>query len=352
MEENSIIGIIFLILIVMFISSTISSNKREEEDKLAIAELSERYYYNQLNSGYKKYGKAIYNELYCRKEDLKSGKTTISLGDQFSDMLKENHSEGRKELCTSFYAAIEAFQMENPDMFFIDINKMTLNIIESDEYRVTIDKGDNDNYFIDGITSRDDVKKMEEEISTHTSNIMQELKNLNDDYSKIKKVHDYLIDTIEYDVDEDEKHRYNIYGALVNKKCVCSGYALAFQYFMNQLNIDSMYVEGVANIDVEAKYLNLLPINHAWNYVKLNDNWYAVDTTWDDPRLLSGAVLTENRRYEFFLKGSQKMNESHYARCTLGSDGSLRVPSFETIIKTTYLVKEDFTFPVLSLNDY
>lgn len=350
--ENKIIGVIFLILIVMFISSTISSNKREEEDKQAIAELSERYYYNQLNSGYKKYGKAIYNELYCRKEDLKSGKTTISLGDQFSDMLKVNYDEGMKDLYTSFYAALDAFQMENPDMFFIDISKMTLNIIESDGYRVTIDRGDNDNYFIDGVASRDDVEKMEEEISTQTSNIMQELKKLDDDYSKIKKVHDYLIDTIEYDYDEDEKHRYNIYGALVNGKCVCSGYALAFQYFMNQLNINSIYVGGAAYEDVYYGIFDLYSDNHAWNYVELNDYWYAVDTTWDDPKLLNGEVLTDSRRYEFFLKGSQKMNETHCARHKLGSNGPMGVQSFESIIKTRYLVKEEFTFPRLSEKDY
>ena len=65
--ENKIIGVIFLILIVMFISSTISSNKREEEDKQAIAELSERYYYNQLNSGYKKYGKRRKRRSFNRK---------------------------------------------------------------------------------------------------------------------------------------------------------------------------------------------------------------------------------------------------------------------------------------------
>lgn len=138
--KKTILGIICLILIVSFISNQISSNKREEDEKQAMVELlRRRNYYAQLDSGYKKYGKVIYNKLYSKKEDLKSGRTTISFDDQFSDMLKENYSEGRKELHTSFCAAIEAFQMENPDMFFIDITKMTLNIIESDEYRVTID---------------------------------------------------------------------------------------------------------------------------------------------------------------------------------------------------------------------
>lgn len=350
--KKTIIGIICLILIVSFISSQISA-KREETDKQAIAELSQisgRYYYNQLDSGYKKYGKVIYNKLYSKKEDLKSGKATIYFEDQFSDMLKENYDEGMKYLHTSFWAALEAFQVENPDMFFIDIGKMSLNITESDKYIVTINKGNNENYFIDGVTSRDDVKKMEEEISTHTSNIMQELKKLNDDYSKIKKVHDYLIDTIEYD--EDEKHRYDIYGALVNGKCVCSGYAFAFQYFMNQLNINSIYVTGAGDTNVKYGMFDLIPNNHAWNYVELNNNWYAVDTTWDDPELLNGAVLTDSRRYEFFLKGSQKMNESHCARWKLGSNGAIGVKSTKSIIKTRYLVEEEFTFPKLSEKDY
>lgn len=121
---------------------------------------------------------------------------------------------------------------------------------------------------------------------------------------------------------------------------------------MNQLNINSIYVRGVGDTNVKYGLFDLIPDNHAWNYVELNDNWFAVDTTWDDPKLLNGEVLTDSRRYEFFLKGSQKMNETHCARYKLGSNGAIGVQSFESIIKTTYLVKEDFTFPRLSEKDY
>ena len=63
---------------------------------------------------------------------------------------------------------------------------------------------------------------------------------------------------------------YNIYGTLVKKKAVCQGYALTFMYLMKRQNIVCGYVSSEA-------------ANHAWNAVYLNNQWYHMDATWDDP---------------------------------------------------------------------
>ena len=91
---------------------------------------------------------------------------------------------------------------------------------------------------------------------------------------KILAVHNYLVLHCAYDqrvqtnnVPEDS---FTAYGVLVNRVAVCQGYAAAFQLLMNKLNIRSIVVQSTA-------------MNHAWNMVQYNGEWYHVDATWDDP---------------------------------------------------------------------
>lgn len=63
----------------------------------------------------------------------------------------------------------------------------------------------------------------------------------------------------------------NAYGALVNGRAVCEGQAKAFQLLMEYLNIPSVMVVGTANGGA-----------HAWNMIKLEQDWYHVDITNDN----------------------------------------------------------------------
>ena len=125
-------------------------------------------------------------------------------------------------------------------------------------------------------------------------------------YEKVKCIHDYLCDRITYD--ENAKHAYSAYGALIDKKAVCEGYAESFMLLCHQNNIDCILVNGYAN---NGRYIE----NHMWNYVKMDDNrWYAVDVTWDD---------TSKLRYSHFLVGSKTVTinnekfESNHAPSSL-----------------------------------
>lgn len=93
------------------------------------------------------------------------------------------------------------------------------------------------------------------------------------DLQKIKTIHDWLCNNVVY-VESTNSH--NAYGALFEGKSVCEGYAKAFKAACDYFGIKCVCVEGDA-INTKG-----VPESHMWNYVLVNNTWYAIDVTWND----------------------------------------------------------------------
>lgn len=282
--------------------------------------------YDQLDENAKK----IYDKLYENRENLKTGTYKIEYGNTFQNLLSS--SDGEAKLKKEYQSAIEVLVYENPEIFYIDATSMFINIekitkITGTKYNVYIDNGNKESYLSEGFNSKEDVDKYQAEIKKVKDSILSVLEGKSD-YEKIKIVHDYLVDTIEYDSSVSLDNIYNIYGALVSKVCVCEGYAKAFQYLMNEAGIENTIAIGTGT-NSKGK-----TENHAWNYVKLDGKWYGIDTTWDDPILIGSGVLISKSKYQYFLKGSKTMNQNHFISGKFTDAG------------------QTFTFPELSVENY
>ena len=110
---------------------------------------------------------------------------------------------------------------------------------------------------------------------------------------------------MEYDTTLEKKDTRNIYGALKNKVIVCEGYARLFKYILDKMQIPCVIVTGEATNSTGKTEL------HAWNYVMLEEKWYAVDVTWDDPLIENGRTLNNENRYQYFLKGANEFFKDH-----------------------------------------
>ena len=266
-----------------------------------------KYFYNQLES----YSKTIYKAFESNKENMKEGTYKINLGTSFSNILYKQN--GQEELGKYYQSAIEAYTYDNPDVFYLSPNKMYLNIEtttkgQNKTYNVYINNGEEANYLNEEFSNKQDINLALEKIEAIRKQIIHN--KTGNDYEDIKMVHDYLVENIEYDTSLQEKNIYNIYGALINGKCVCEGYARAFKYLLDGLGIESTMVIGKGiNSSGQSE-------NHAWNYVKLENNWYAVDCTWDDPVIIGGGYIGNSSKYRYFLKGKEDMEKDH---TTLGN---------------------------------
>lgn len=132
------------------------------------------------------------------------------------------------------------------------------------------------------------------------------------DQDKVVAINQYLCDTIVYDeaalanaeenefmqVDEEFYDSFNAYGALINGRCVCAGYSAAFRLLAQEAGLESIVVTGFLDGTLA----------HAWNKVKIDDEWYVVDTTNNDneyffnallnlPDSVSDGVLSEDEDY-------------------------------------------------------
>lgn len=285
-----------------------------------------KHLYDQLDST----AKTIYDKLYENRENLKTGTYTVEFGNAFQSVLSE--TDGDVKLKKDYQSAIEAFIYENPEIFYIDATSMFINIekitkITGTKYNVYIDNGSKENYLAEGFNSKEDIDNWQKELEKIRNSVIATIED-KEDYEKIEIIHDYLVDTIEYDSTTSLDNIYNIYGALIGKKCVCEGYAKAFQYLMSGTGIDNTIVIGTGT-NSKGK-----TENHAWNYVKLNGKWYAVDTTWDDPIIIGNGKLPLKSKYQYFLKGSNTMNQNHFISGKFTDAGQM------------------FSYPELSVDDY
>ncbi len=89
------------------------------------------------------------------------------------------------------------------------------------------------------------------------------------EHEKVKAVHDYIVLNGKYD---KSAKLYSDYDLLTQGSSVCNGYALLTYNMLKELGIPVKLVTGTGNAEM-----------HIWNMVKLNDYWFHLDTTWNDP---------------------------------------------------------------------
>jgi hypothetical protein len=121
-----------------------------------------------------------------------------------------------------------------------------------------------------------DVEKAKTRFNSVANEILAGANGLETDYDKEKYIHDALVNKITYMFNSMDQSAFS---SIPNDYTVCCGYAKAFQYLMQKLGVPTYFVIGWGGE------------MHAWNIIKLDDEYYNVDVTWDD---------TDPMTYDFF----------------------------------------------------
>lgn len=243
-----------------------SQTSASENNDTVLSKNAFAFYYDDLSSSQKK----IYDSM---ENAQKSGEFKVKV---------KNVSASDRDIVGTIYA----FYLDHPEFFWIDIGKTEWSR-SGGNISISIGKYDYFEYY--------DIPSAQKQLNSVIDRIVEKAGILSSDYEKSLFVHDEIMRISYYDYDglsETEKTKHDpvadlirtSFGTLVNGKCVCMGYAVAYKQILDRLGIPCATVLGTAGTGRDAD-------GHAWNKILLDGEGYYVDVTWDDQEEYGEIVL-------------------------------------------------------------
>lgn len=210
---------------------------------------------------------------------------------------------------TQIYLGYRAFIDDHPEVFWLSCGTYNKGL----DFETT--------YFqFSSLYSAKDLATMKSDFNGAIESFFNNVSdNLNQEELE-KYAHDYIIENCEYDYNaldkdgnSDSKYKkynevHSAYGALVDRKAVCSGYAKTYKILLNRLGVDCVLIYGKGKSLEDEKFkIRTGEVNHEWNAVKNGSEWRMTDVTWDD-------VEEESKKYEFFNLSVSEMYSTHQAQ--------------------------------------
>ncbi|MBE6806597.1 MAG: hypothetical protein E7527_01090 [Ruminococcaceae bacterium] len=244
------------------------------DPKKYIEEFQDKWQYRTLTDD----GKELYGMLYTAVKDAEEQNATVSYTNEQGK--KEQHPGVRITFpdtvltAEQFSALFESFFRDNPQFFYVSrtyhLEGQSIKT-ESEPYYDTLLIE-----FSLPLNQRTDAIR---QLEATVASLINGCPTTDDDYEKELYLHDRLIERCVYDkaalndTSTESDSVYTAYGALVEGKAVCEGYAKAMQLLLTQVRISATVVTGHSLDTNEA---------HMWNLVRINGSDYYLDPTWND----------------------------------------------------------------------
>lgn len=157
---------------------------------------------------------------------------------------------------------------------------------------------------------------------------------------KVLYTHEYLTINCGYDTTLQNNDAYE---ALINGTSACQGYAMAFNEIVTTMGLNCVQVLS-SNL------------NHIWNKVEIDGEYYHLDATWDDPLVDGVYDRTGLSRHEYFLLSDETIynkgmyvNGSFVDHSDMKTVGETELEGSSSKFESGY-VWEDTDNPIVYLN--
>ena len=182
-----------------------------------------------------------------------------------------------------------ALMSDNPDLFFVG-RKCTIRTVGARTW-----------FSIDYVVSKEEYLQMKKELDAACQEVIGSLSDKTDSWQTELEIHDYIIDNCIYS-EENTALDSTAYGALVSGKAACEGYSKAAKLLLDAAGVENTVISGRA----ENEEGQGAP--HMWNLVRLGDDWYHLDCTWDDPVDESGK---QTKSHNYFNLNDEMISKTH-----------------------------------------
>ncbi|MGI0482120.1 transglutaminase domain-containing protein [Geminocystis sp. CENA526] len=147
----------------------------------------------------------------------------------------------------------------------------------------------------------------------YNGNSVQELANILSSYAtteqeKARIIYTWITHNISYDVvalrnlfDRNIYPDVKVETVLNTRSTICSGYANLYQQLAQYMGLKSIIVVGYAK-GSDYALGNDKDVNHAWNAVKIDGDWYLIDTTWGSGTVNNNVFNAQFNPYYFATK--------------------------------------------------
>ena len=322
----------------------ITTSQKDEEymaseqaaEEAAKAEVSEaevyHYYYNQLTAE----EKGMYDSILASKEELINNQPISVYSFNSKEML--DYSAIGEGLTRAYTACL----LDNPEI------SMWINTFE---YYMEVEKLLNEDFQQTGVTCNIHIKVAEgrasygnfstpeetrqavSEVEAKSKEFVRTLEGLSDEEKAIQ-IHNWILEDAKYDSTLSHSNIRNLYGAIIQKECVCAGFAYGFKFIGDMAGIDTLIVsgKGVTPFTTENG-------SHAWNNICINGTWSLIDLTWD----CNKTPIYEEAE-ETYVEGDRYMVSKTYTvvGTTYGTDYLFK-PLEEA--EQTHIASESFDVP-------
>ena len=171
----------------------------------------------------------------------------------------------------TFYDMFQVMLNLNPELFYVsggywrfeDSNGNITSFFPI--YKYFLEDGDDKPY--NDRADTETIEALKKVFEKGVSDIVQYAKKADTQIGRMLLASDYMCVNYEYDTTYTYYYPIEFFE---HKTGVCNAYCLSYIAVMKQLNIECTYTISES-------------INHIWNLVKLDGNWYHIDVTWNDP---------------------------------------------------------------------
>lgn len=191
--------------------------------------------------------------------------------DCIADEIEKNHATEvdirrfhvRSQTAAYETACSRSYQMQlsfrHPELFYARIRAGSWNPYTGEDTSMTVTY----------LTSRAKIKAMTRQYDRALNKIVTKAEKEKTKKKQVAVVNEEICRICSYDSSGKSAHHADAYGCLVEKKALCTGYALGAAACFRKLGIENSFVYSAKK-------------NHIWNKVKIGGRWYQVDVCWND----------------------------------------------------------------------
>lgn len=231
------------------IKSSIAEDSNTDEKVNSLQIKNNTFYYNLLSDEQKE----IYTSLL---NSIKNLDTTVKL--------KKYEYISEEKTMSDIKTAMQNVFLDHPEIFYVKTNYTvsTIDLVKGKRVEVLLEYT---------IQDKEQLDKQIAEINNVLDPLVNDVKD-KDIFEKELYLHDKIATMCKYyrykNIEDIPENCHNIYGCTVSKSAVCDGLSKTLQIALDKAGIESILVTGSLQNEL-----------HAWNLVKLDEDWYHVDMT-------------------------------------------------------------------------